>query len=188
MILESALHPREFAPAKKGGYFRAFGPPLIRDVALIILACVSFIVAKSMTSHAAVNIGAFEYWILGIVPLLILNAYGYLTQLSYEQPVRLNERVVQLFCLAWILSLLLFIGARETHYYEVVRGLVLDDLHVTRRVAEVLLSAAVVLPGIFLAFGLSIMLRRKILRRAWTFSGLFVVNALMFELFVYWIG
>jgi succinate dehydrogenase hydrophobic anchor subunit len=155
----------------------------VADFALVVCSCVAFIVAKSMTTSGRVRIDQFEYWLVGATPLaVIFLALFAVNRYSKENPRQAAD--ARNLCVSWLITLLVFIVARETHYYEFIRAIIIDDLNIGLVAADWLMCIAMAAIAGFGVFGASIVRNRKALDGL---SASLVINSVLFQALVYWL-
>jgi len=110
------------------------------DYLLVISGCVAFIAARNLTSRGLVKIDQFEYWLIGLLPFLLIMLAGKAYRLY--APIDKNRNAFEegFFASAWLLSLLLFVALRVTTQSETFEFPLYEALKYNYLIADVVLS------------------------------------------------
>jgi hypothetical protein len=94
--------------------------PAILQTGLVVAACAVFVIAKSIATGGRVHIDDLEYWIVGIVPVVLL--YGLSGLIARVVPDVSRDPVAKRLIGTWLLTLVLFCVSKDFHVYESLRG------------------------------------------------------------------
>jgi hypothetical protein len=184
--MRSKSSPKDITPATADRLL-GFGGRT-SDYFLIIAACVAYVAAKNITSNGRVTLDEFQYWLVGIIPFILLVAVSR-TYRHYMAAVGARIYFDEgFFALAWLLTLLQFVALRVTLWSESFEFPIYETFSYNYLTARIIFSGLYSLYGYATAIAVSLLLSNQ---RPMTVLGVWSIpigcglNAILFYVLVF---
>ena len=153
------------------------------DIALLVVGCIAFVIARSITTSGSVRIDDFEYWLIGIVPAVLLYALSRAADRFGRPPRPSARRLIAM----WVIALALFCLGKDLHLYNLARDRLTETLNLGRSANDfgtmLLLTAAA---GAITLAGFVRSARNRPAAMLLAFAAVVVIAAMMHLLLLTW--
>lgn len=157
--------------------------------ALVVGVCISYVLSRFIATAGRVSLDQVEYWLLALVPVLVLTATARAISKSANASPISRERDSKFYVCCWLSSLVCFLFFRTTLISEHFEFPIYRLVAFQPFLSYLLLSCIYTLLGYGLALAVSTMPRnKKILWRPNSWGGIAftaILNSVMFDIMVF---